>query len=102
MRLGARVKKMKLQKATNYLFIEKSDGNNIEKGSRIYCGVCGGIVGVMKVEMKFCFNSCVFMKNLDKGEYSTGTFGGIKHNCGHYVRVQDFMTVEKYYELIKK
>lgn len=76
---------MKIKIADQYdtIIVEKYNGDTILKGSRLFCGCCGGQMGVMKVDLDLPFKSDVFMKSVDKKSFDPAPFGLLHHSCGH-------------------
>lgn len=65
------------------IIIEKSNGNDILKGSKCYCGCCGDVLGVAKKKMTFPFSVETFKNSLKNKTFDTMIFGLRHKTCGH-------------------
>ena len=100
--------KLVIDKMRDYIIVEKYDNNKILRGSKLFCGCCGNILGVTKKELKFPFSVSKFDKSVYKKEkkFSISIIGLYHKTCGHsmfcFSKGYNFMGLDKYIENTKK
>lgn len=93
--------KIKIDKRRDYIIIEKSNGNDILKGSLLFCGCCGESIGESTKTITAPFRSDQVAKALKNKTISNAVMGGIVHEkCKHvmfsFSKNWAFMTIENY------
>ncbi len=93
--------KIKIDKRRDYIIIEKSNGNDILKGSLLFCGCCGESIGESTKTIVAPFRSDQVVKALKDKTISYAVMGGIVHEtCKHtmfsFSKNWDFITLKNY------
>ena len=94
------MERIPIKKRQNIFVVEKYHNKCIQPQSRIYCGVCGEIIGINinHLEFPFMFNT---LKNNLKNPTVRESIMGIHHStCGHTItgnsKELKFCTIEAY------
>ena len=76
---------IKIDKLRDYIIVEQYDNvkEKVMKGSKFYCGCCGNILGVAKINMKFPFSVPYFKKNTKNKTFDCSVIGLYHKTCGH-------------------
>ncbi len=77
-----RFKRIKLRKMQNVIWVENMAGGVIPPNSRMYCGCCGHMLGTVRNEMKFPFDSQQLIENTDDRTFQPTPFGLHHRTCG--------------------
>lgn len=93
--------KIIIDRLRDYVIVEKSDGNNILSGSKLFCGCCGNSLAEVQSEIVFPFESAELEKILKNKTFRKGFGGSIFHAaCGHSMffgnKKWRFITLENY------
>ena len=65
------------------IVVEKVTANTIDKGTRFYCGCCGGVLGKSKKKMCFPFSVDFFNASLKDKSFTINRLGLRHDKCGH-------------------
>ena len=91
---------MKIGKMFDVFVIEKWDGNTILKGSKIFCGCCGGSVGKLKRDLELPCDEKTFRESLIDRSYEKRLWGILHTKCNHtlfgFSSHIEFITQETY------
>ncbi len=89
-----------VHKMYDYIIVEKHKGDIIPVGSEMYCGCCGHILGVVKTQLTFPFNSHTLRASLKDKTYTESIFGLRHTTCGHsmfsFRKEWGFITLENW------
>jgi hypothetical protein len=77
------MEKVIIDKMRHTIIVEKSNGNDVVKGSKFYCGFCGNVLGEAKKKMTFPFSVETFKTSLKNKTFDTMLFGLHHKTCGH-------------------
>lgn len=92
--------KIAVDKMRDVIIVEKSSGNNIEKGSRFYCGCCGNVLGISKKKLTFPFSVNEFNEALKNKTFDSMIFGLYHKTCRHtmfgFKKAYGFISLENY------
>jgi hypothetical protein len=96
------MEKVLIDKMRDTIIVEKSDGNDILKGSKFYCGCCGSVLGIAKKKITFPFSVETFITSLTNKTFDTMLFGLHHKTCGHtmfsFQKGYRFIKLETYIE----
>lgn len=96
------MEEIEVDKLRDIIIVEKSNGNDILKGSKLFCGCCGKPLGELKKKLTFPFNHDVLLGSIKNASCSIGAFGdGLTHKtCRHtmfsFRKEWGFITLENY------
>lgn len=94
--------KLTIDKMRDTIIVEKSNGNDVLKGSKFYCGCCGNLLGEAKVKMTFPFSVETFKTSLENKTFDIMLFGLHHKTCGHtmfsFQKKYGFTRLETYIE----
>jgi len=94
--------KLIIDKMRDTIIVEKSNGNDVVKGSKFYCGCCGNVLGESKKKMTFPFSVETFKTSLKNKTFDTMLFGLHHKTCGHtmfsFQKGYGFTRLETYIE----
>jgi len=96
------MEKVIIDKMRDTIIVEKTNGNDVLKGSKFYCGCCGNVLGVAKKKMTFPFSVDTFKTLLKNKTFDTMLFGLRHKTCGHtmfsFKKGYGFIRLETYIE----
>lgn len=92
---------VKIDKPRDYVIVEKSNGNDILKGSKLFCGCCGKSLGELKKKLIFPFTTETLKASVKNKTFSNGIAGRLRHDlCRHTMffcgKGWNFITLENY------
>lgn len=94
------IEKIVIDKMRDVIIVEKSNGNDILKGSKLFCGCCGKSLGELSKKITFPFSSVELNKLVKNKTYETMLFGLNHKVCGHtmfsFRKEYGFITLENY------
>lgn len=99
------MKSIKIINKRNIIIIEKSKGNDISKGSRLFCGCCGRTMGRVSQKLSFPFKSLDLHNVVVDKSYEVLRMGLRHKTCGHVMFQKDeykFITAENYLKMVAK
>ena len=93
-----------IDKVRDIIIVEKSEANKVLKGSKFYCGCCGGVLGESRKHMLLPFTARVFTSLL-KNKTFTATVIGLHHTtCRRtmfsFEKEYKFVTLKTYTEAV--
>ena len=100
------MKSIEIRNKHNCIIIEKGIGKLIEKGSHLFCGVCGHSLGYTSRIIKMPSCSTILKNNIMDRTFEFGVLGSLYHKtCGHtmfsmqndgwkFIQIGDYFTCE--------
>ncbi len=100
------MEKVTIDKMRDTIIVEKSNGNDILKGSKLFCGCCGNILGELSKKITFPFNSNDLNKVVKNKTYEIRLFGLRHKTCGHIMfgfrKEYGFITLKNYIKEVER
>lgn len=97
---------VKIDRMRDTIIVEKSNGNDVLRGSKFFCGCCGNILGEAKKKMTFPFSVETFNNSLKNKTFDTMLFGLHHKTCGHtmfsFKKSYGFTKLETYIEHVQQ
>lgn len=95
-----------IDKMRDTIIVEMSNGNDILKGSKLFCGCCGNSLGELSKKLTFPFNSTTLNKAVKNKTYDIMLFGLRHKTCGHlmfsFKKEYGFMTLDNYLKEVSR
>lgn len=102
-----KIDKVVIDKMRDVIIIEKLKNDNIiEVGSKLFCGLCGDVLGECEKELQFPFMPSQFTSSLKNMSFYINNIGFHHKTCGHsmfcFTEEWSFVSIEKYNEAVKE
>lgn len=75
--------KIQVKEMYDVIIVEKSDDTSIFKGSKLFCGCCGGMLATTTKKLTLPIKAGEFKASLENKTFSTSAFGFLHETCGH-------------------
>lgn len=77
------MEKIEVKKMHDVIVVELKEGNNILFGSKLFCGCCGDILGVVKTPFTLPCSMKTFNECTGNQTFELSLFGLNHKSCGH-------------------